>query len=82
MDRLTLDVLTFTKVARAHQLVCQPVELNRIVDDIIQQHSQLQPPSADIIVERPLLPVIAHDPSLGQAISNLLNNAVKFVRKE
>ena len=78
MDRLTLDVLTFTKVARA-SLVCQPVELNRIVDDIIQQHSQLQPPSADIIVERPLLPVIAHDPSLGQAISNLLNNAVKFV---
>lgn len=78
MDRLTLDVLTFTKVART-SIVCQPVDLNRIVDDIIQQHSQLQPPSAEIIVERPLLSVVAHDPSLGQAISNLLNNAVKFV---
>jgi signal transduction histidine kinase len=39
----------------------------------------MQRPRAEITIRGPLLPVLAHEPSLAQAISNLLGNAVKFV---
>lgn len=78
LDRLIQDVLTYSRVSRAQMEVTR-VDLNKVVAEIIQHSSQFQPPNADVQVATPLLPVLAHEASLLQAVSNLLGNAVKFV---
>jgi len=78
MNRLTEDVLVYSRVARA-QMQLTPIALERLVHDVIHQYSYLLPPAADIEVASPLLDVLGHETSLGQCVANLLNNAVKFV---
>lgn len=80
MQRLIHDVLTFSRLARC-EISLQPVSLEKLIPDIIQQYPEMQPPLAEIILRRPLHAVQAHEPSLVQAISNLLSNAVKFVTR-
>ncbi|MBA4148394.1 MAG: PAS domain-containing sensor histidine kinase [Verrucomicrobia bacterium] len=77
MDKLILDVLTFSKVARA-EMELQTVCLTKLVHEVIEQYPDLQSSEAEIEVS-PLPSVIGHEPSLTQAISNLLTNATKFV---
>jgi PAS domain S-box-containing protein len=79
MERLIHDVLTYSRLAR-NEINLLPVAIDKLVPDIVQQYPAMQPPRAQIFVRHPLHPVIAHEPSLAQAISNLLVNAVKFVR--
>lgn len=78
MDRLTQDVLTYSRVARA-RVHFEPIELKRMIGDIIHQYAQFQPPNAEIEIASPLLNVLGHEISLGQCVANLLTNAVKFV---
>lgn len=78
MDRLIRDVLVYSRLAQS-QVETSPVFLDQLVPDLISQFPELQPPNADIIITKPLLPVIGHASALTQAISNLLINAVKFV---
>jgi signal transduction histidine kinase len=80
MDRLIQDILTYSRLSR-REFFPQPIILDRLVKDIIQQYPEMQPPNATIICG-PLLNVTGHEPSLSQAISNLLSNAVKFVDAE
>jgi signal transduction histidine kinase len=79
MDRLIQDILTYSRLSR-REIHLQPVSLDKLTREIIRQYSDLgssAPP--DISVEGQLLSVIGHEASLSQAISNLLNNAIKFV---
>lgn len=78
MDRLVRDLLTYSRIARS-ELRIEPISLDKLVRDIVSQYPEMQPPRADIAVQGNLRSVMAHEPSLTQAISNLLNNAVKFV---
>ena len=78
MERLINDVLTYSRLARLETFM-QPVAVDRLVADIIQQYDNLQPPNAQVFIRHPLQPVLAHEPSLTQVISNLLANGVKFV---
>src|SRR5262249_25631304 len=78
MDRLVLDVLTYSRLARS-QLTVQPVSIDALVLDIISHYTEMQPPRATVTICSKLGHVLAHEPSLTQAISNLLSNAVKFV---
>jgi signal transduction histidine kinase len=78
MDSLIQDVLTYSRLGR-RDMELRPVALDKVVADIIQQYPQLQPPSAKTSIRAPLLPVVAHEPSLAQAVSNLLINAAKFM---
>ncbi|HYE61081.1 MAG TPA: HAMP domain-containing sensor histidine kinase, partial [Phycisphaerales bacterium] len=78
LDRLIQDVLTYTRVTR------QPVALNRVdveqlLRQIIDERPELQAPNAEIFVEGRFEPVRGHEASLTQCITNLLDNAVKFV---
>jgi signal transduction histidine kinase len=77
MDRLIKDVLTYSRVAR-REIELRPVALDRLLREVIQQVPETQS-RPEIILKGQLLAVHAHEPSLSQAISNLLLNAVKFV---
>lgn len=79
MDQLTTDVLSYSRVARSEvQLVNTNVDA--IVRSTLEHYDELQPDVADISIELPLHPVLAHEPALRQCIANLLTNAVKFVK--
>jgi signal transduction histidine kinase len=77
LDKMILDVLTFSRITRA-ELPIERVSLNRLVPDLIQHYPAMQAPHAQVEVA-PLLDVLAHEPSLVQVLSNLIGNAVKFV---
>jgi PAS domain S-box-containing protein len=78
MDRLIQDVLLYSRLART-QLQMHPVDLDAFVREVIEQYPEMQGPRAQILIRSPLLPVLAHESSLMQVISNLLVNGVKFV---
>jgi signal transduction histidine kinase len=56
-----------------------PVNLDRLVQDILTQYPTFQNPILKFELQRPLEPVLGHESGLTQVISNLLTNAVKFV---
>jgi PAS domain S-box-containing protein len=80
MERLIHDVLTYSRLARC-EIQLQPVSLARLLRDLIQQYPEIQSPNAEITLREPLQDVLAHEPSLMQALSNLLTNGVKFVAR-
>jgi light-regulated signal transduction histidine kinase (bacteriophytochrome) len=80
MDRLTRDVLTYSKVARGSAPVV-PLSLDRVVEETIEQYAPARQRDGSVTVQGPLLPALANEPLLVQAISNLLANAFKFVAK-
>ena len=79
MDLLTQDVLTYTRLARG-EITLGPVELEPTLRDLIEQYPQLGAAREAIAMRVPLARVIAHGPSLAQALANLIGNAVKFAR--
>ncbi|HUS35661.1 MAG TPA: ATP-binding protein [Verrucomicrobiae bacterium] len=79
LDRLVQDVLRYSRCAR-ETIDCVPVDLEGVLAAVIAEYPALRPPNAEIMVARPLLKVSGHEASLTQVISNLLGNAVKFVR--
>ena len=78
LDRLIRDVLSFARISRS-DIALQRVDVESLVQDIVAERPELQPGNAEILVASPLAPVIGHDASLTQCLSNLLDNAVKFV---
>ena len=78
MDRLISDVLTYTRVSRRETPPAR-VSLDRLVRDVIAHNPAFAPDHTCVNVQGPLPDVVGHEPSLSQVISNLLNNAVKFV---
>lgn len=81
MDRLIRDVLGFARLSRA-DITVSPVDVDTLVRDIILERPELQPPLALVTVEGSLPPVLGHDASLTQCLTNLIENAVKFVAAE
>lgn len=78
MEKLTHDVLTYSRLARA-EVVLGPVDLNAVLRDLIGQYAELQSTAAEVRIEEPLARVRGHELSLGQCLGNLLTNAAKFV---
>ncbi len=79
LDRLTLEVLSYSRTVRA-EVSLHRVNLDTVVREVIEQYPELQPPAANVAVEGTLPMVLAHESLLTQCLSNLLINAVKFVR--
>jgi PAS domain S-box-containing protein len=80
MDRLIQDVLAFSRLSR-RVVVAEPVNVTKLIDDLINERPELQLPRAEIEIGRPLLPVKGHPALLTQAIGNFLDNGVKFVAR-
>ncbi|HTG43312.1 MAG TPA: ATP-binding protein, partial [Verrucomicrobiae bacterium] len=78
MDQLIRDVLSYTKVVR-EELPMRAVGLDLLLHDLIDTYPQWQPPRAEVRIDGKLPDVFANDALLGQCISNLVDNAVKFV---
>jgi PAS domain S-box-containing protein len=78
LDSLVQDVLAYSRIAKG-EIVLKPVDLSRLVEDILAAHPEFRPPSLQIHLETPLLPVLGHDAYLTQCVTNLLGNAAKFV---
>lgn len=79
MDQLTTDVLAYSRVARA-DVTCEPVNVERIVRGALEYYGELDASRADVTVVTPMENVMAHEPSISQALANLLTNAAKFVK--
>ncbi len=78
MEKLINDVLAFARLGH-QQAELGPVDTDRVVREIVAERPELQQPQADVQVGGRLPMVIAHEATLIQCISNLLDNAVKFV---
>jgi PAS domain S-box-containing protein len=78
MDHLIQDVLIFSQVSR-QDIPTTTISLEKLIQDIMFERPEFQPPNAEIRFETPLLPVLANQASLTQCLTNLLSNAVKFV---
>jgi PAS domain S-box-containing protein len=78
LDRLIVDVLSYSRILHA-PLPMVPVDLERLVHDIIETYPNGQPirPQIQIIGRLPV--VVGNEALLTQCISNLLSNGAKFV---
>lgn len=79
LDALICDVLNYTRVLRADAPM-SAVEVARLLADLIATYPDFHPAHADIVIRGPLPTVLGHEAFLTQCFSNLLGNAVKFVR--
>jgi len=79
LDLLVQDVLAYSRIAKG-DIELVPVDLERLIDDIVAATPEFQAPHARITIRHPLHRVLGHEAYLTQCITNLLGNAVKFVR--
>jgi hypothetical protein len=77
MDCLTRDLLAYGRIAR-EAVRLEPIRLEPILEEIITLNGTN---NARICIQPGLQPVTAHRFLLEQALSNLINNATKFVRR-
>ncbi|HWH70574.1 MAG TPA: PAS domain S-box protein, partial [Candidatus Sulfotelmatobacter sp.] len=79
MDQLITDVLNYSRMS--HQdLRIQPVDVGRLLRGMVESYPHLQPPKATITIAPDLPRVHGNEAALTQCFSNLLGNAVKFVK--
>lgn len=81
LDAMIRDVLHHSQIGRT--AVClQPVILERLIRDVLVQNAALQGVADRIEIVTPVHSVIGNEALLGQCVSNLLLNAIKFVAPE
>jgi PAS domain S-box-containing protein len=78
LDQLILDILDYSKIVR-DELRLAPVNLHKLVREILASYPQFDSSRVDIVVEGPLPVVLANNAAMTQVLSNILTNAVKFV---
>jgi len=82
MDTLITDLLSYSRLSRT-QIFIQPVDLNVVVKEAQKQlDGHIQQQQAQIQINHSLPQVLAHRSTLVQVITNLLNNAIKFVQPD
>ncbi len=76
------DLLRYSQLSKI-ELELEPVSLDAVVKDVIGQlESEIHESDADLRVVYPLANVIGHETTLIKAISNLLVNAITFVKTD
>jgi PAS domain S-box-containing protein len=76
LDHLIQDVLSYSSVLHA-TIVMEPVDLDRLIRDLIQTYPNGQ--KTEIQIQGSLPRVLGNEAFLTQCFSNLLSNAAKFV---
>ena len=79
MSKLTQDILTYSRTS-ASALEVEPVSLENVVSRAADHlHASFTGRDLQLEILKPLPDVLAHPTLLGQVVSNLLANAVKYV---
>lgn len=78
LDRLTREILSYSQLSRS-TVDNRPLDLERIVGEVIEQYPDLRNQRQHIQVESPLPWVMGQESLLAQIFANLLGNACKFV---
>jgi len=81
MDTLIQDVLTYSRVSKS-EVKTEPIDLDEVIQDVIKESQTMRRTEAHVVIQRPLHKVEGHQAYLTQCMSNLLENAVKFVPKD
>jgi polar amino acid transport system substrate-binding protein len=79
MDQLITDALNFSKSVR-QELAAERVDVVKLLRGILDSYPELHTSRAQIVVEGEIPAVRANVAGLTQCFSNLLGNAVKFVK--
>jgi PAS domain S-box-containing protein len=79
MDALTSDLLTYSRVSR-QEAALAPLNLESVVERVLEElKTELHERKARVEIEHPLGDILANDLLVGQAMTNLISNAAKFV---
>ncbi len=78
MDGMVLDLLAFTRLGH-EAMPLAVVDVGKIVKQVCEELPDFGAPKAEITVQSPLPLVMGNEPSLLQVLTNLLDNATKFV---
>ena len=78
LDLLIRDLLSYTRISR-QDIEMEPLDLNKIIHDVIERDPSLHPPAVDLQIDGTFPKVLGREAPLVQVISNLLVNAAKFV---
>ena len=79
MDSLIRDALSYSRAVR-QELPLEPVDPGALLRGMLDSYPELQPSKARIELRGELPMVMGNEAGLTQCFSNLLGNAVKFVR--
>ncbi|WP_438479561.1 sensor histidine kinase [Oleiharenicola lentus] len=79
LDALIRDVLDYAKVMRT-EAALRPVDLGKLLGDILATYPNFHSTKAEVRVVGTLPVVLGQDAFATQCLSNVLSNAVKFVR--
>jgi signal transduction histidine kinase len=79
MDQLIQDALQYSRLLRA-ELPIQDVDIAGLLRKLLRAYPNLQSPAAEIQMQIQRLKVRGNESALTQCFSNLLGNAVKFVK--
>ena len=82
MDALLQDLLAFSRIAR-QRIEQTSVNLETIVESVVSRlEKEIQEKNGRVEIAGPWPTVLAHEPTLGQVLTNLVRNALKFVRPD
>ena len=79
MDHLTRDVLNYSQVLRKN-FELDPVDMQKLVLEVLDTYPLFASENAHFVLEGVLPTVMGNEAMLTQVFSNLMSNAVKFVR--
>jgi PAS domain S-box-containing protein len=78
MDQLIRNVLAFARLSHDASELDQ-VDIDALARQILVERPEFHAPDAEVTIEGTLPAVLGHEAPLTQVITNLLDNAVKFV---
>src|SRR5207237_1150182 len=79
MDALIQDLLIYSRLGHA-ELSLAPISLSQLVNEIVGQiKPEIQARHAEVCIAGDLPEVVANKMALGQAVENLITNAMKFM---
>jgi PAS domain S-box-containing protein len=79
MDALLQDLLAFSQIAK-QRIELTSVNLEAVIQSVLLRlENEIKEENARMAVEGPWPLVLAHEPTLGQVLTNLVSNALKFL---
>jgi signal transduction histidine kinase len=79
MDLLIADALNYNRAVR-EELPLEPVDVSVLLRGMVDTYPEFQPSKAHIRIEGQIPNVMGNEAGLTQCLSNLIGNAVKFVK--